>query len=80
MVRQAFSLSFARVPNSRPRNSRDIAAQILWLTDFRAKERLLAVYVRVKMYHPTMLRRFARDLSSEKEKEKFLSCVDVHKT
>ena len=33
-----------------------------------------------KMYHPTMLRPFARDLSSEKEKEKFLSCVDVHKT
>ena len=30
------------------------------------------------MYHPTMLRPFARDLSSEKEK--FLSCVDVHKT
>ena len=26
----------------------NIAAQILWLTDFRAKERLLAVYVRVQ--------------------------------
>ena len=48
MVRLAFFPFFARVANSRPRNLRDIAAQIIWLTDFRAKERLLAVYVRVQ--------------------------------
>ena len=46
MVRLAVFLSFAWVANSRPRNSRDFAAQIIWLTDFRAKERLLAFYVR----------------------------------
>ena len=38
MVRPAFFLSFAWVANSRPRNSRDFAAQIIWLTDFRARD------------------------------------------
>ena len=37
--------SYSRLRNSRPRNSRDFAAQILSLTDFRAKERLLAVEI-----------------------------------
>jgi len=43
--REYLSSEVARVlKNSRPRNSRDYAAHILSLTDFRAKERLLAVY------------------------------------
>ena len=37
--------SYSRLRNSLPRNSRDFAAQILSLTDFRAKERLLAVEI-----------------------------------
>ena len=41
-IRAKRERSYSRLLNSRPRNSRDFAAQILSLAVFRAKERLLA--------------------------------------